>query len=233
MNDIPTSPPTPLLNCCALDKSFADGERTLEIFRGLDLSIARAENVAIIGRSGSGKTTLLHMIAGLESHDNGQIVFDDRDLSRFSRADHDQYRLHSIGLVFQFHFLLPDFTACENIAIPALTAGHSRSAAMQAARQALDDVGLSARASHLPSALSGGERQRVAIARALINQPRLIIADEPTGNLDSTTAATVVDLLQRQAAASGSSLLIATHDTSIASRMDACYELTIDGLRQL
>ena len=220
----------PLLDCRNVDKSFLDGERSLVVFQDLNLSIETGQSIAIIGRSGSGKTTLMHMIAGLEGFDAGQILLNGADIRTLGGAERDRCHLQDIGLVFQFHFLLPDFSACENAAMPLLTAGMPSGRALAKGKEMLSRVGLAERASHLPSALSGGERQRVAIARALINRPSLVIADEPTGNLDSTTAESMVTLLLEQTAAQGSSLLVATHDSAIAARVDNCYELSVDGL---
>ena len=229
MNNAP--PTQPLLQILQLGKSYLDGKNRLHVFANLNLSLTPGQTVAIIGRSGSGKTTLLHNVAGLETFDKGQIIFSGTDTQTYNNRDWDRYRLHEIGLIFQFHFLLPDFTACENVALALIINGVSRTQALAQARESLREVGLIDRAEHQPSALSGGERQRVAIARALIHQPKLIIADEPTGNLDEQTAGEMIDLLLQQVHTKGTALIVATHDVNLVKKFDVCLELHPDGLR--
>lgn len=202
----------------ALRKRFPNGDRWLEVLRGLDVVLEPGEIVSVSGASGSGKSTLLSLLAGLERPDDGAIVVDGRHVERLSGRALDDYRGETVGLIFQAHHLLADFTARENVMLPALTRGRSRVEAGRRADALLERVGLRERSTHLPSTLSGGERQRVAVARALINDPTLILADEPTGNLDPEAATAVADLLFAVAAERGSTLVVVTHDADLARR---------------
>lgn len=207
-----------ILEASHVRKSYAESGSRLEVLTDVSLTIERGETLAITGQSGCGKSTLLHLLGLLDRPDSGDIVFegypqlhDDRELSR--------YRNRHLGFVFQFHYLLEDFTAEENIMIPALIAGQSRHEAQQLARELLRQLNLSDRAHHFPAQLSGGEQQRVAMGRALINRPDLVLADEPTGNLDPQHAAEVVELLLRLNRELGQTFLIVTHNPGLAEQM--------------
>jgi len=212
-----------------IHKSFTQGKNRLDILQGLDLNIANGEMVALVGASGAGKSTLLHIMGLLEKSDQGDVVVSGiptRDLSDIKRT---KIRRLEIGFVYQFHNLLPEFTALENIIIPQLIANASKRDAKERAEILLTKMGLKDRMTHRPSELSGGEQQRVAIARGLANRPRLILADEPTGNLDEKTGNGVMDILLELSREEGVSALIATHNTDIAARMDRTVSLK-DGM---
>lgn len=201
----------------------------LEILKQANLEVQSGEMVSIIGASGSGKSTLLHVVGGLDQIDSGKIVIDNEDISTYKKEKLAAFRNQKIGFVFQFHHLLPEFTALENVAMPSLIKGDSYKEACAKAESFLNIVGMKHRLSHRPSELSGGEQQRVAIARALINKPKILLADEPTGNLDSKNAGIVLDLffdIQKQ---TGITLIMVTHDHSIAKRTDRMFEL-FDGV---
>lgn len=201
-------------------KSFDQGEHHLEILKGIDLKIASGEIVALVGASGAGKSTLLHIMGLLERADSGDVVMSGiptRDLNDIKRT---KIRRHEIGFVYQFHNLLPEFSALDNVIMPQLVAGVSKTEAKERAEDLLGKLGLAERLEHLPSELSGGEQQRVAIARAIANRPRLILADEPTGNLDEKTGNGVMDILLNLSKEEGISALIATHNNTLAHRMD-------------
>ena len=208
-----------------LCKTFTEGERPLEVLRNLELEIRAGERVAIVGASGSGKTTLLQLLGGLDTPDSGDVLVDGQSIAAMSDADRGRCRNRSLGFVYQFHHLLPEFTALENVAMPLLVRGSSASAAQASAREVLDQVGLAERVSHKPAQLSGGERQRTAIARALVTRPAVVLADEPTGNLDRRTGERVFDLLLRCNQEFGTSLVVVTHDPDLAQRMDHVLEL--------
>jgi lipoprotein-releasing system ATP-binding protein len=203
----------------ALRKSFIHGGRVIEVLKGIDLSIAAGDMVAVVGASGVGKSTLLQVLGTLDQPTSGSIRYDGTDVTRELPAALADFRNRTIGFVFQFHHLLPEFTAEENCAMPALIAGVSRSAAMERARGLLDRVGLSHRRTHRPGELSGGEQQRVALARALIMEPRMLLADEPTGNLDSATGEEIHRLVVDLNRERGMSMLVVTHNTDLAHRM--------------
>lgn len=206
----------PFLEVQGLSKSFG----SLQVFSSLDLSISRGEYVAIMGASGSGKTTLLQLIGLLDRPDAGRIAVDGQDYSQLSARTRDQFRNQRIGFVFQFHELLPEFTAEENVALPAMIAGDSLKRALNKAQELLAALSLSQRAKHKPHQLSGGERQRIAVARALINQPALLLADEPSGSLDSRHKDVLHNLLDEVKHTFGQTILVVTHDTSLAQRAD-------------
>ncbi len=213
MNDV-------IINCQGLNKSYHDGNTSVDVLKSLDFSIQNGDRVAIIGPSGSGKSTLLHLLGGLDRATAGQIFIEGTDWQDLSEKKRCMLRNKQLGFIYQFHHLLPEFSAMENVAMPLLLAGMPVMEAKEQAHVILEQVGLAARALHKPCQLSGGERQRVAIARALVHKPRCVFADEPTGNLDQSTAAKVFDLMldlntQRQTA-----LVIVTHDKQLASRMD-------------
>ena len=203
-----------------LHKSYLDGEgRKLHILRGLNFEVESGSTVAILGASGTGKSTFLHTLGTLEAIDEGQLWFDGSDLSSFSRDQAAQFRNEKVGFIFQFHQLLQDFTALENVMIPQLMKGSSSKVVQKNALDLLQRVGLGERTAHKPAQLSGGEQQRVAIARALVNRPRILLADEPTGNLDEETSAQIMEILLRLNRENETTLVMITHNTSLASDM--------------
>ncbi|NRP58893.1 ABC transporter ATP-binding protein [Marinobacterium sp. xm-d-564] len=208
-----------------LCRSFDEAERQLIIINDLNLSVAAGERLAIIGSSGSGKSTLLNLLAGLDTPTAGEVVIAGESISQLSENRRAELRNSQLGFVFQFHHLLPEFSALENIAIPQLLGGASVDAAQQRAAYLLDQVGLSSRAQHKPAKLSGGERQRVAIARALANTPACVLMDEPTGNLDPHTAEDVEQYLLKLNQEQGVAQIVVTHDHALAKRMDRVLEL--------
>lgn len=208
-----------------LCRSFDEAERQLVIINDLNLTVAAGERLAIIGSSGSGKSTLLNLLAGLDTPTAGDVVIAGESISGLSENRRAELRNSQLGFVFQFHHLLPEFSALENIAIPQLLAGVSVDAAQQRATYLLDQVGLSSRAQHKPAKLSGGERQRVAIARALANTPACVLMDEPTGNLDPYTAQDVEHYLLKLNQEQGVAQIVVTHDHALANRMDRVLEL--------
>ncbi len=214
-----------LLEVRNLCKSFATTTGTLDVLRDLSLQVKSAEMVAVVGESGVGKSTLLHLLGGLDSPSSGTIRCAQTDIVSLNEDNRSRFRNRNIGFVFQFHHLLEDFTALENIMLPALAAGASRPQARQRAEELLSAVSLSDRAGHLPSALSGGEQQRVAVARALANRPRLLLADEPTGNLDIKTGERLHDLIVEINKREGSAFVIATHNLELAKRCSVVYNL--------
>ncbi|KTD46453.1 lipoprotein-releasing ABC transporter ATP-binding protein LolD [Legionella quateirensis] len=209
-----------ILNSQSLAKSYNDGASKVEVLKGIDLNIAKGDSVAIIGPSGSGKSTLLHLLGGLDKPTSGSISINDVNWQKISEKQRCQLRNQRLGFVYQFHHLLPEFTALENVAMPLLIAGMPVKQAEQKACDMLEHVGLKPRQEHKPAQLSGGERQRVAIARALVHQPHCVLADEPTGNLDQATATKVFDLMLDLNKQMKTALVIVTHDREIAKRMD-------------
>jgi len=203
-----------------LYKSYNDGVSKVEVLRGVDLSISQGDRVAIIGPSGSGKSTLLHLLGGLDKPTSGQINIDEVNWQKINEKQRCQLRNKRLGFIYQFHHLLPEFTALENVAMPLLLAGKTVLEAKEQASEILVTVGLKPRIEHKPAQLSGGERQRVAIARALVHQPYCVLADEPTGNLDQATAAKVFELMLALNKQMNTALVIVTHDQQLASRMD-------------
>ena len=197
----------------------------VEVLRGIDLSVAPGEVVALVAPSGAGKSTLLHMAGLLDTPDGGQVLLDGQDMTHLGDRARTLARRAQVGFVYQFHHLLPEFTALENVVLPQLAHGAGRAQADERAKGLLDRVGVLARANHRPAALSGGEQQRVAVCRALANAPRLLLADEPTGNLDPGTSALVFDALMDLARHAGLAALIATHNLDLAARMDRVLRL--------
>jgi len=210
----------PVLECHAVDKHYQDGQNVVSVFQQLDCSIQAGERIAIVGPSGSGKSTLLHLMGGLDTPTSGQIFLQGRDWGKLSETARCQLRNRSLGFVYQFHHLLPEFSALENVALPLLLAALSVKEALARAETLLSQVGLSERLQHLPAQLSGGERQRVAIARALVHHPACVLADEPTGNLDRATAAQVFEVMLQLNSQYNTALVVVTHDGALASSMD-------------
>ena len=215
-----------------VSRSFQQGATRLDVLHGLQLRVAPAERVAIIGASGSGKTTLLQILGGLDRPDSGQVRIEGRDIHQLSESERGLLRNRTMGFVYQFHHLLPEFTALENVAMPLLVARRPVGEARERAAVMLERVGLAARLEHRPHQLSGGERQRAAVARALVTAPRLVLADEPTGNLDGRNAEQVFALLLQLNRELGTSLVVVTHDVRLAARMDRVLEL-VDGNLQI
>jgi lipoprotein-releasing system ATP-binding protein len=214
-----------LLKAENISKIFNDGDNSLEILKCLNLELAIGEKIAILGQSGSGKSTLLHILAGLDDPSSGKVKFNNKIIGSLSQNQRAQLRNNNIGFIFQFHHLLPEFTALENIAMPLLIAGSEFDDAMEQASNYLKKVKLEQRADHKPSALSGGERQRIAIARAMINQPKCILADEPTGNLDEYNAENIFELLLELNSEVNTSMILVTHDKSLSAKLDKTYVL--------
>lgn len=233
----------PLLQVSNLQKTYRLGKVVVPVLRGASLSVEQGEFVAVLGASGSGKSTLLHLIGGLDVADRGSksadggardgVAFDGRSLSAMSASELDRYRARDVGFVFQFYHLLPELSVVQNVLIASMVRhrlgfGSARAACAARASEILDAFGLGGRLRHRPAQLSGGERQRVAIARALINEPRLLLADEPTGNLDTKNAAAVFDIFARMAAEEGRSVIVVTHDPGLAARATRQVHL-VDG----
>ena len=215
----------PVLVLRDLGRTYQTGQGPLEVLRGANLTVAPGEIVGLIGPSGSGKSSLLHAAGLLEHPTSGQVLIDGRDCGAMTDAARTRIRLSTIGFVYQFHHLLPELDALDNVALPALIAGQSRRVARERARELLTDLGLAARLDHQPAQLSGGEQQRVAVARALTNKPRLLLADEPTGNLDPATSDAVFQSLHDLVRATGVAALIATHNLEMAKHMDRVLAL--------
>ncbi len=208
-----------------LEKEYVTDSETLSVLRGINLQINTGQKISVIGESGNGKSTFLNILGGIDSLTKGYIRAGKYILSELDEKRLTEYRSKFTGLVFQFHYLLKDFTALENIFLPAYMAGIPKKQAMEKAESLLNDVGLTERKNHLPSQLSGGERQRIAVARSLINDPQLILADEPTGNLDPANSIMISDLLFSMADKYNKTLVLVTHDMMLAKKADLCYRM--------
>lgn len=214
-----------ILSCQKLWRSFVDGDRRIDVLQGVDLTLHPGETLAIVGASGSGKSTLLHCLAGIDAISDGQVQIQGKNIHALSEGQCDALRNRSLGFVYQFHHLMAELSAVENVAIPLLIRGVAASVAAAQAKDWLAAVGLDERLSHRPAQLSGGERQRVAIARAFVGKPLCVMADEPTGNLDADNAQLVVQMMLDLARQEGTAIIVVTHDQQLARQMDSVRSL--------
>lgn len=216
---------TDIIICSGLEKKFNDAGIDVEVLCGIDLVVKKRDRIAIIGASGSGKSTLLHLLGGLEVPSRGEIKIENKEFSTLSDTERGNFRNHSLGFIYQFHHLLPEFTALENVALPLLIRRDDPATAEAASKEILEKVGLGRRLSHKPGEMSGGERQRAAIARALVTRPQCVLADEPTGNLDEHTADQVFNIMLELNKDYGTSLIMVTHNLDLAKQLDNIFEL--------
>ncbi|MEQ5678180.1 lipoprotein-releasing ABC transporter ATP-binding protein LolD [Providencia rettgeri] len=222
----------PLLVCKKLSKTYQEGTLSTQVLKNVSFSMGRGEMMAIVGSSGSGKSTLLHLLGGLDTPSEGNVIFRGQHINQLTSDERAAIRNKDLGFIYQFHHLLPDFTALENVAMPLLIGGIAKETAFSKATEMLEAVGLAHRAGHRPSELSGGERQRVAIARALVNEPALVLADEPTGNLDLRNADAIFELLGELNRTQRTAFLVVTHDMTLARRLSRQLEMRDGHLQQ-
>jgi lipoprotein-releasing system ATP-binding protein len=233
MNELAQPTEDAVIRCSDLGMTYAEGRMRTPVFDGLDLSVERGETVAIVGASGAGKSTLLHLLGGLDMPTTGEVFVAGQRMSALSDAERGRLRNRALGFVYQFHHLLPEFSALENVMLPVLLNGTTAQQAQQRAGELLQAVGLGHRLEHKPGELSGGERQRAAVARALVNRPACVLGDEPTGNLDEKTAQTVFEMMLALNREHGTSLVLVTHDRRLARKLDRVLELHEGNLRPL
>lgn len=226
-------PENAVLEARGVRKSFHQGSREVQVLKDVNMTLCAGESLAIVGASGAGKSTLLHILGGLDRPDSGEVLVDGASLWGLKAKERSRLRNSTMGFVYQFHHLLPEFTALENVAMPLLIRGQGVGVAREKSAELLGRVGLTERLTHKPGELSGGERQRAAVARALVGNPRVVLGDEPTGNLDERTADHVYGMMLELNQEFGTSLLLVTHDTRLAARMDRQFELRLGGLQEL